>query len=408
MEERRKKKTVIQYQQKRLLELLNHARTSIPYYSKVLDKLDINQEESIYKIWNLLPFLTKDILLENKEDLFDRSIKTKQKSSSGGSTGKRTFFYIDENRQDKATGANFFQLSREGINIWDKTAWLWGAFSEEGFISRLKYLLVNERFYSCFDISRDELTKRLNNLSQFNPKIIFGFPSILKMAAEVVNAQKIIFTDLKIVRTGGEPLSTEDKDFISKAFKVPVINSYGNMEFGVIASEESQFKDDFLTLLDDRVYVEIIDEDPATNIGEIVITDLHNEVMPFIRFKTGDLGKILIDENGTRYLSKISGRIYEIIKTPKGRNLTGTFFTIGLKDERVIQFQVIQKSDLLLEIKLVLTQTEDQSVVRDLEERFERLLPEMKVHFIVVPKIKPLPSGKHLFIISQNSPFVVQ
>lgn len=47
-------------------------------------------------------------------------------------------------------------------------------------------------------------------------------------------------------------------------------------------------------VMESNVYVECVDEEgvPTQEEGELVVTSLHNRVMPFVRYKIGDYGKI--------------------------------------------------------------------------------------------------------------------
>ncbi len=68
----------------------------------------------------------------------------------------------------------------------------------------------------------------------------------------------------------------------------PVYDQFGCSEINGIAAQ-SRF-DNFYSILDPKVYVEfgnIIDK--TNGIRKLIITDLHNLVLPFIRYENGDM-----------------------------------------------------------------------------------------------------------------------
>ena len=92
--------------------------------------------------------------------------------------------------------------------------------------------------------------------------------------------------------------------------------------------------------------------------GHIVITDLHNYGMPFIRYRIGDLGvftnRSCSCDRGLPLLEDITGRSLDVIRTPSGKILPGEFFPHLMKDFPEIQkFQVIQKKIDQIDIKVI-------------------------------------------------------
>ena len=109
----------------------------------------------------------------------------------------------------------------------------------------------------------------------------------------------------------------------------------------------------------------------ATTPSEILITDLHNYGMPFVRYESGDLGRIADTScrcgRGLPLLTAIEGRVLDALRTADGRIVPGEFFPHLLKDiPELAQYRVEQKSLDRIVISAVLAQP--------LSERSERLL----------------------------------
>ena len=82
-------------------------------------------------------------------------------------------------------------------------------------------------------------------------------------------------------------------------------------------------------------------------LGKMVITDLFNYGMPFIRYATGDRAVAGFTScecgRGLPLMRKIVGRQLDVIRTPDGRIIPGEFFPHLMKDfQTVCRFQVVQ------------------------------------------------------------------
>ena len=89
----------------------------------------------------------------------------------------------------------------------------------------------------------------------------------------------------------------------------------------------------------EHVYVECLKEngEPAAagESGELIITDLDNYGMPFIRYRIGDVG-MLSDRKcncgrGLPIMETVGGRTFDIIVGTNGRHLGGNFWTLILR-----------------------------------------------------------------------------
>jgi phenylacetate-CoA ligase len=138
-------------------------------------------------------------------------------------------------------------------------------------------------------------------MQQFGTTVIHLIPSYAMRLMEVLDELGVDprqDLNLRIAFLGAEPHSEETRQRVERYFGVKAFNSYGLSEMNGpgVAFECSQqqgmhiWEDDFL--------VEIVDPDsldPLTpgDEGELVLTTLSREAMPIIRYRTGDLTRIL-------------------------------------------------------------------------------------------------------------------
>ena len=97
------------------------------------------------------------------------------------------------------------------------------------------------------------------------------------------------FPALRAIFVGGEPLSPARRRRIGEIWGVPVVDEYGCSEIGSLAGRCDA---DALHLWADRVKPEVRDEQTGTveptGVGELVLTPLHLEAMPLVRYNVHD------------------------------------------------------------------------------------------------------------------------
>jgi phenylacetate-CoA ligase len=120
-----------------------------------------------------------------------------------------------------------------------------------------------------------------------------------------------------------------------------------------------------LHLSQENLLVEVLDDEgrptPAGEEGNVVVTDLFNYGMPFIRYVNGDRAIAGFAPcpcgRGLPLLKKVTGRTLDTLTTPDGRRVPGELFPHLLKDfPAVRRFQVVQPDPGTIRVKLVAPQ----------------------------------------------------
>ncbi len=160
----------------------------------------------------------------------------------------------------------------------------------------------------------DQIVEKLN---VFQPAMLGGYPSNLELLIEKQQSGQLHISPVMIM-TGGEYLSDELRDKLSKAFGCYVQTSYSCTEGGTIACEctEQHFH-----INEDWVIVEPVDENncpvPAgMQADKILLSNLFNFTQPFIRYEVTDR-VVLHDEpckcgNSSRWLT-LEGRTDDVV-----------------------------------------------------------------------------------------------
>ncbi len=401
-------------QSRKLRSLLKHCSESVPYYRSLWKSLDIDvQALNSAEDLAALPVLRKSDIRSNFDQLRTESrLGPPITKSTGGSTGEPLTFEHDQESYFRRIAVMWRGYGWGNVRLGEPTIYLWGtALGSQGSANALKERLFNRlynrRLLSAFDLSEATLRDYVSQIDRFRPESIVAYVAPLVELAKFCQRNGLKPFSPKSILTGAEPLTEVDRTLIELVFRCPVYNTYGSREFMLIAAECEQQQGLHINI--DQVVVEVVDEkDNATDgRGRILITDLHNTQMPFIRYEIGDVGQ-LSDEYckcGRPYpmLSFVEGRLLDVILGTNGQVVSGEFFPHFFKDFAEIRnFQVIQTDRDKLVIKVVWSASPDESLLDVIRQEIANSLGQgMEVEFESLDAIPLGPSGKHRVTMSR-------
>ena len=159
--------------------------------------------------------------------------------------------------------------------------------------------------------------KQVQLMRDFQPDIIMVTPSYMLALADEFERQGIdpAQSSLRIGIFGAEPWTNDMRVVLERRMGIDALDIYGLSEVigPGVASECAQTKDG-PTIWEDHFYPEIVDPEtgaalPDGEFGELVFTSLTKEALPIIRYRTGDLTRLLPGTARTmRRMEKITGR----------------------------------------------------------------------------------------------------
>jgi phenylacetate-CoA ligase len=144
--------------------------------------------------------------------------------------------------------------------------------------------------------------------------------------------------------------------------------------------------------------------------GDVVITDLFNYGMPFVRYANGDMATASADRcacgRGLPLLTRVDGRVLDAIRTPAGHVLPGEFFPHMLKDVAGLQrFQLVQRRLDRLDLSIVRGTDFDDASLDYIRREVNKVLGDsvqLDCHF--VDDIPLTSSGKLRVTVSELTP----
>ncbi len=348
---------VLSLQQRKLARVLSFAGKNVPYYRALLGELGINTNPTVtVEQFQRIPPLTKETIRHEQDALVSEDLAGNGllSNSTSGSTGEVLRFYTDLRSTAYRKAAGLRSNSWTGWRLGDRAVSLWGAPIDEqragAMRGRLHGLVTAKLFLSSFDLSKSKMDEYIEKIRDFRPVLFFAYPGPLEQFAIHCSERGVEFPSIRGILSSAETLWPHQRKIIEEAFGAKVFDQYGCREVSQIGTE-CEAHDGFHISVD-RLLVEVVDEEdrpcPPTEEGRILVTDLDNFGMPLIRYDIGDRGVMGRQQpcscgRGLPRLEKVEGRTLDIVHTPDGRQVGGTFWTLLLRSRRGLrQFQVVQ------------------------------------------------------------------
>jgi len=403
------------WQWQELQKLIKHAFHNTSYYPQAWAKVGVNSHQDIQSMADFyqLPITTKTDIRNHYQDFISQNHTQNVRKSTGGSTGQPFTFELDieSNTRREAIMWRGYGWLDAGLGV--KTLYLWGA--DLGNPSQAKSLknalyhgFYNRKMLNSFAMNKDNMKDYIDEINQYKAKAIVSYVNPLYELSRYILANNFTVQSPKAILTGAEQLHGFQREVIEKAFNAPVYNTFGCREFMLIAAECKEHKS--LHINHDHLVVEVVNESYKQlkgESGDIVITDLYNYGMPFIRYANGDKAtlenKQCACDNPLPIISSIDGRKLDIIKTSTGASIPGELFPHMFKEFPGIErFQVIQKVLESITIKLVcnsqFSQEDEQSILAEVNKYSKGALD------IKIEKVDDIPltkTGKHKVTICE-------
>ena len=362
------------------------------------------------------PVLTKDVVKAHYDGMVSTSWRGRTLSkTTGGSTGVPFKLEYTMDSYAARTALMWRGYRWAQADLGRRTLYLWGvplgASKKTMQREAMFHRLYNRRMVNSFELRVDNAAEYIKAINGFQPKTLVGY-----VAPLVVLAEWIIRTGAKVHRptaviTGAEALNEAQRLLIETAFGAPAFNTYGSREVGLIGAECAEKTGLHVSI--DHMVVETVDDEGHSvsgRPGHVLITDLSNFGMPFVRYRIGDAATF---SNVTcpcgRHLplfSAVHGRTLDLIRTRDGRILPGEFFPHLLKDFAFVQqYQVVQHNLDHLEVKLVPAPGQPLDAGPYNEAQLMALLRQalgehMRISVSFVDSIPLTPAGKRRATIS--------
>ncbi len=404
----------------RLRALLVHAGTNVPYYRELFRKIgfDPSRIQDVSEL-EQLPKLTKDIIRQRVDDLIDENLDKRDllENFTGGSTGTAMAFYQDNNYLAEGGAASAFSNAMAGWRPGKPQARLWGAPRDmaeyDSFRAKVRCYLYNNHQFNAFELSDEKLAYYDKCLSRIRPTILVCYASAAyRMADFLQRAGRRATYPTQGVITSAEMLYPKMREVIEEIFPTRVFDRYACREVGAIASECSAHDGYHVHMLVNVVEIdrsggasEYGGASDAAGEGELLVTNLSNYAMPFIRYEIGDratpLAGVCSCGRGTQRLGTITGRTTDFFLGRDGNYIAGPSLTLLFYGvDSIQQYQLIQNDYDSYVLKIVPASDFRESEIETLLSRIRLYLgAQADIDVRRVDAIPPTEQGKFRFIV---------
>ena len=327
-----------------LERITRHALAEVPFYRR-LDPGTAFED---------LPVMTKPMMVAAPRDVLRRGADPSLLHSrlSSGTSGIRFRAFLDDERMARhraeLVGAyRFLGADPFGDFLYGRE---WFQVTRT---QRLGHTLRGQYLYKAEQDERTVLAAA-RWLGRRRGAVLVGLSSYLEVLLERFAQLEVRVPHgaVSVVLGVGEPATEHLREMSSRLLGRELRMRYSNTENGLLGFTEPgsrAYKLDTSTF-----HVEILEPEadvPAAPgaLGRVVVTDLHNRAMPFLRYDTGDLGRLAVDETGRVHpnvLAELAGRARDFPlagTAPRPRRATHFMILEPVEQlEEITQFQLRQ------------------------------------------------------------------
>ena len=403
------------YQLQKLHELWAFASVHVPYYKHLAEELSLFSIDS-WDDFHRIPVLTKDIVRSHFDDMQADNLPRSRfiKNSTSGSTGSNFFFFSDTNQLPVHSAYTIFKFDLMGLDFFKTLKMsVWGSSFDttratSGLKKKFGLWLKNLIVVSEYELSEEKLKSIIDTINHRKPMALQSYPSIFMHIAYYIEKTGAS-VHIPVLYSGGEKLFDYQRETVEKAFHGRLYDFYGarDMAFiGMSCKDNNQ-----IHIFQENVVFEVLNSQrqPVTNgEGEVIVTSLHNYVMPFIRYQIGDQARIHPYSNncscGRHYqlVDEIIGRTFDILHFPNGISVGGTFWTLLLRAKPgIADFQVRQPQPDQIVIHYVADDSGKEDFKSFITEKIrEKGGTDVTVQFQQVDSIPVTQAGKKQFVLA--------
>jgi phenylacetate-CoA ligase len=395
------------YQDAALQRMVRHCTDHVPYYIDLFRRLgltagDIRTRADLRK----LPYMDSRTVRDNFDALVSRKHLNWlcQSGTSSGTTGLPSRFLRDFHAINFEHAA-LWRMWRQAGDTGKRRISLRGEVVVPAAQERPPFWRYNpadrELQMSSYHLSTGTAAHYIEKILEFQPQILYCGPSMGHLLAKLFHLNGVRYR-FDAVFTSSETLAPEVRRFIERTFDTRVFDWYGQAER---VAAIGQCVDGGYHVQEDYSIVEL--EPAQQGMLEIVGTQLHNRVMPLLRYRTADYVMPCSDSGRCtcgshfRRVEHIVGRYYGYLVTPEGYHIAITaHIPVGIDNRVEAQFHQERQGEVTVKIVTNgrFTPGDGQKLVASVRRHTS---PHMQVKLEEVAHIPRGPNGKFINIVNR-------
>jgi phenylacetate-CoA ligase len=402
------------FQRHELAALLRHAARHVPHYRRLFAEAGVGSED-IRGPDDLarLPVLTRQAARDSAAARTSTAPPLPEiEKTTGGTTGEPLVIRYDAGSEHWRQAVRLRGFGWTGWRIGDPSLHYWGETTRPRSPAsrakeRLDRALKREHYIDCTPRGDQHKEAVVAAIRRIRPRAIFCYAQAGAELARHINRTGARTWGTIPVVCGAERVFPADRAALEEAFGPAVFETYGCRETMLIATECERH--DGLHIMMENLLVEILapDGSPARpgEVGEVVLTDLHNYGQPLIRYRNGDLAIAMPGAarcgcgRSHPRLASVEGRQTETLRDGEGKPVGGMIFNLAFSPlaDSVRPFQAVQHRDGSITVKVVPAAAGGPVPAAALDHvarSCARYLPGVPVRFETVADIPATRTGK--------------
>jgi len=333
------------YQVQQLHRILTLAFNKTKFYKESFSKhgFDPKNFNSLEQIQQL-PLTDRETIKNNLQSMCTVSVNAPHVDyiTTGGTSGAPLCFYTTSKRSQIEYAYLVSGWKRVGYKLGAPVAVLRGKVIKKN--SQGQYYEIdpvfNHHYFSSFHLTDENMAFYLERIKNLGPCFLHVYPSSIYYLARFLKRSGLQPPkNIQGILAESENVYPEQRQLVEELFNCRYFSSYGHTE-KLIAAAECEHSDDY-HVWPTYGFFELLDEDGSVittpgRRGEIVGTGFINDVVPFIRYRTGDFATYVGDQ------CPKCGRNHLLIRDIRGHNVQETLIA---KDGTVIPWSAVNMHD---------------------------------------------------------------
>jgi phenylacetate-CoA ligase len=309
---------------RRLRAILSHAVRHVPYYKRRM-RLDAATlaNESPHALLERFPLLDKATVMANQRDFLDERADPARLlyATSGGSTGQGIGMWRSKRLADIEKAFFAHEWGKLGFRFERSRTLRIGADAGRPAHEAPLRRVGNRLMLSPYHISPRHKSAILGAVNRFRPEFIHAYPSSAAALAELA-VPRDLDRPVRAVLLASEPASEQQLAAIARMFNCPISINYGLSERTNLAFADAS--GGHCGPYRFHPLYGLTENHETGRRAEIIGTSLWNELMPLIRYRTGDVGAV----DATGNCSRIEGRDHDFLVDRHGNHIPGLAIVI--------------------------------------------------------------------------------
>ena len=404
-----------------LQRVLLLARAKVPFYQRLFGDHAWRPEQfTSLKHLRRLPLVDKEAIMARPGDFLaqDHDPRQLMTRTTGGSTGEPLVVYFDFATKCRDLANTFYYVGVPGFDPRQhRSIRLYGDRVEVDEAAGVYWTWESpaKAIFSAYHVSEHTCRRYVEQINALAPHYLHGRPSAVAPLCQEISRQGLkVSPGVSYIFLEGEILPPVQRQVIEQALGGRVLITYGHTEGALLGFSCPHSR--HIHMAPQVGVVELLAADGSAitapgQPGEIVVTGFNNDVLPLLRYRTGDLGRWAAESCpcGRQYplLAEVQGRIQDFVVSARGQAvpLTPALFNYNEVDwSQTLRFQVRQDQPgrLLLSIVPRPQAGLGQDLAAALARQLAGVLPEgFTVHGQAVPEIERTPRGKYKYLVQK-------